>query len=187
MLLKKPLLLVAIAGSLATPVAMADTPAKFGFTAGVGLSAGGDELAKVVFTDGSSQSIKAGQGVDFFVGGHFKPANSQFDINGTAGIKYESTAASNANINLSRKVFELRADYLVNDAVWIGAGPVWHKGIELDTDGFVPNLRYQDAQGITVKLGWKFVALSYTDLEYKDEYGYKYDASNIGISLIGKF
>jgi hypothetical protein len=38
-----------------------------------------------------------------------------------------------------------------------------------------------------VELGWRWIALSYTQLDYTDEYGGNWDASSFGLTLISKF
>ena len=148
---------------------------------------GGDEVAKVYFANGETQSVKAGQGISLGVGGHYRPADSKWDFSGTVGLKYTSTRAVNTNINMNRTVFEFRADHFLQDGWWIGAGPVWHTGIRFNADGLAPNLAFDSAMGMTAKVGWKWVALSYTGITYKDEFKNSYAASNLGVSLIGRF
>ena len=159
----------------------------FGFTMYTGASFGGDEIAKLYFTDGSTQSVNAGQGLEFGVGCHYKLPALPVDLSATVGYKSVTTAAKNADIHLDRTVLELRADYLINRTWWIGAGPVWHKSINFDAGGLAPNIGFQDASGATVKVGWRWFALSYVNMKYTDEFGGKYDASNLGLSVIGKW
>lgn len=162
-------------------------PAKFGWVVKADLEYGGDQIARVYYTNNTEQSVKAGQGVGLGLGGHYQPAGSKFDFSGTVGFKYVGTQASNANINLTRAIMELRADYLINDNIWVGAGPVYHTNIKLNSDGVGPDLSFDPALGFTAKIGWKFVALSYTGMTYKDKYGIQYSANNLGVSFIGKF
>lgn len=159
---------------------------KFGWIVKMDVEAGGDEIATVFYTNGRSQSINAGQGGTFAGGVHYQPAHSNFDFSLTGGMKFQMTAASNANINMRRFVVEARADYWFNDTYWIGAGPVFHSNIKYDGDGFTRNADFDDATGFTIKGGWKWVALSYTNIDYKIG-GQKIKASNFGVSLIGRF
>ena len=84
-----------------------------GFLAQLDLDFGGDDLATVSSTDGDSQDVKAGQGVAFGVGGWFRPGANPCRSRSQAllGYKYATTAADNADINVSRVVFELNGIY----------------------------------------------------------------------------
>lgn len=148
---------------------------------------GGDEVAKVYFANGDTQSVRAGQGMSLGVGGHYRPADSKWDFSGTVGFKYTSTKAVNTNINMNRTVFEFRVDRFLEDGWWIGAGPVVHTGIRFNADGLAPNLGFDSATGLTAKVGWRWIALSYTGITYKDEFKNSYAASSVGVSLIGRF
>lgn len=160
---------------------------RFGWVLGLDAEFGGDEVAKLYFTDNSTQSVNAGQGVTLDVGGHYRPYQSALDFVGTVGYKYVTTKASNATITLTRTVFEFRADYWLNRDVWIGAGPVMHTGIKLNSGGFAQNLGFDNATGVTAKFGWNLLALSYTAMKYKDEFGTTYSANNFGLSLVARF
>jgi hypothetical protein len=148
---------------------------------------GGDKVATVVYTDNSTQSVNAGQGLTLSVGGHYKFSSIPLDIMATAGYKYVTTRASNANIYISRVVPALQVSYWFTDSWWVGLGPTWHTNNEFRGGQIATNLKFDTAMGATLQGGWKFVALSYTNIKYKDQYGFKYDASNFGIALIGRF
>ena len=70
---------------------------------------------------------------------------------------------------------------------WIGGGITHHSSIKFDADGFGPNINFDDATGPTFEAGWRWIALSYTKLDYKDEFGGKWDASSVGLKLTSKF
>ena len=183
----RPLLALALAASTLAAQDASLQPGHLGWTLAGSAAFGGDDVVTVLFTDGTSQSITAGQGLGFNVGGHYRLASAPIDLSATLGLKYATTKATNANINLNRTVIELRADYLLNDRFWIGAGPVWHSSIKLNTAGLTPNVDFATATGLGLKFGWKFLALGYTNMKYKDEFGTTYDASHIGFSVIGKW
>jgi hypothetical protein len=157
------------------------------FTIEADLEYGGDDLATLEFTDGSSQDIKAGQGVTVALGGHYRAVESPFSVRGTVGYKYVTTQASNADISVSRTVFEFVGNYLWDTGWWIGGGLTHHTGIKFDADGYGPNVKFDDATGPTVEVGWRWIALSYTNLDYKDPFGGKWDASSVGLTLTSKF
>lgn len=151
------------------------------------LEYGGDDVATVSFTDGTSQHVKLGQGATLAVGGHYRAAGSPFSVRGTIGYKYVTTKATNADIHVGRIVTEVVGNYLWPNDWWVGAGITHHSGITYDADGFGPDLGFDDATGPTVEMGWRWIALSYTNLEYKDEFGDDWDASSFGLKVTSKF
>ena len=158
-----------------------------GFVFEADLEFGGDDLATLSFTDGSTQDVKAGQGVTLALGGHYRWADSPFSMRGTVGYKYVTTAASNADISVGRTVIEVVGNYLWDNGWWIGGGITHHSSIKFDADGFGPNINFDDATGPTFEAGWRWIALCYTKLDYKDEFGGKWDASSVGLKLTSKF
>ena len=65
---------------------------------------GGDNIAKVYYTDGVTQDIRAGQGVTLAVGAHYQPASLPLDFTATVGYKLVRTAAYNTNLGVDRVV-----------------------------------------------------------------------------------
>ena len=159
-----------------------------GFVLEADLEYGGDDIATVNFTDGSAQDIKAGQGLSVAMGAHYRSReDSPFSVRGTVGYKYVTTAASNADISISRVVFEVLGNYAWENGWWVGAGITRHSNIKFDGDGFGPDVTFDDATGPTVEIGWRWIALSYTQLDYADEFGDEWDASSLGLTLTTKF
>jgi hypothetical protein len=150
------------------------------------LEYGGDRVATVSYTDGSDQDVLAGQGVSLALGAHYR-GDSPFSVRGTVGYKYVTTAASNADISLSRVVFEVLGNYAWPNGWWAGAGITHHTNIRFKGDGFGPDIDFDDATGPTIELGWRWIALSYTNLEYTTDFGGKVDASSVGLTLVSKF
>ena len=159
----------------------------WGFVLEADLEYGGDDLITVDFTDGSSQEIKAGQGVTLALGGHYRPVDSPFSVRSTLGYKYVTTKASNADISIGRTVIELVGNYLWDNGWWIGGGITHHSSIKFDADGFGRDVSFDDATGPTLEAGWRWIALSYTMLDYKGEFGGEWDASSVGLKLTSKF
>lgn len=89
---------------------------------GIGLTSGGDTLASVAFTDGSTADIRAGGLVHFYGGLEVRLA-PQVTMQGTFGYQVDDTG-SNANgaLRFSRYPFELLAHLQVNPYVRIGGG-----------------------------------------------------------------
>jgi hypothetical protein len=160
----------------------------FGFVFEGDLEYGGDEIATLEFDDGSSQDVKTGQGITLALGGHYRSGESPFSMRGTVGYKYVTTQASNADISIGRTVIEVVGNYVFENNWWVAAGLTHHTGIKFDGDGFVGDVEFKDATGPTVEVGWRWIALSYTNLDYKTRFGgFEVDASNFGLTLISKF
>lgn len=97
-------LLIAAASSLQGQTSSSDPIRDYSFAwvLGGGLELGGDRVADFVFTDGSTQTMRAGQGGTGYAGVAFYPAGApRLGLQGTVGFKYVTTAADNANITLT--------------------------------------------------------------------------------------
>ena len=146
------------------------------------LEAGGDRVATVFFEDGSDQHVVAGQGGTFAVGAKIRPsAQSPFAVRATGGVKFMTTAADNADIYLLRFPLEAVATYDFARDFHAGAGVVYHTGLGFHGGGLGDDIDFDNATGATVELGWRWVALSYTKIDYTDEFGHTYNASNAGL------
>jgi hypothetical protein len=179
--------IVALASLLALSAGAANAEG-LGFTFEADLEYGGDDLATVNFTDGSSQHVKAGQGVTLALGGHYRASEaSPYSVRATVGYKFVTTAAENADIGVERTVFEVVGNHLWPSGFWLGGGLTHHSGVRFKGDGFGPDVDFDDATGLTAEFGWKWIALSYTKIDYKDEFGGKWDGSSLGLTLTSKF
>jgi len=159
-----------------------------GFLAQVDLDFGGDDLATVYFEDDDSQDITAGQGVALSVGGYFRPIESSaFEIEASVGYKYATTAADNADINVSRTLLQLEALYRWPNGFYVGAGLMEHFGPELNGDGFFEDIKFDDATGFNAEIGWRWISLHYTNISYSHEFFEDVDASHVGIRFTYRF
>jgi hypothetical protein len=187
-----PLLACAAAAQAAEPAFdPAPAPASgpfFGFVLEGGIEGGGDEMATTLFEDGTTQEMHAGQGGTVAVGGQVRMnRESPLALRGTVGLKYVTTAATNAHIRFTRIPIELVATYDLPSNVWIGGGVVRHTAMKFRGDGLGPDMDFDDATGGTVELGWRWAALTLTSLQYRDAEGGEYDASSAGLSIIYVF
>ncbi|SEQ31444.1 hypothetical protein [Neolewinella agarilytica] len=147
------------------------------------LEFGGDEVAEVLFTNGDSQSVNAGQGGSLFAGAQVHiPSLNQVFLRGTVGFKYVTTAAENVNIRMTRVPVLLTAHYLITDAIHIGGGLVMHTGIKFKADGLGADIPFDAAFGPRIEAGYKGLALTYTAQNYVSEDGDEYAANAFGIS-----
>ena len=187
--------LLAMAAIAAAPVAGAqarpmpgDSGNRFGFAVQTDLDFGGDDLATVSFKNGKSQDVKAGQGVTVSAGLHFRPVDTTpFDVQALVGYKYVTTAASNADITVTRVVLQLVGDYQFDNGVYLGGGVVQHSGTKLDGDGFFRNVDFDDATGFVLESGWRWVGLHYTNIKYRNNFVKNVDASHVGVRFMFRF
>lgn len=165
-----------------------DLTKRGGFLARGDFEFGGDELVTVDFEDGESQDIRAGQGISAGVGGWFRPvANNPFEIHALIGLKYVTTAAEDADINVNRTVLKLDALYRFKNDWWTSFGLTHHMDAKLDGDGFFEDISFDDATGYTFAVGWKWIGLEYTKIEYSSEFYEDVDASAVGFSFTYRF
>jgi len=189
--MKKLVCAAALAAALgsATSAAQAAEPGKRGgFLAQLDLDFGGDDVAALSFTDGDTQNVKAGQGVAFGVGGWVRPvASVPFELQGLLGYKVVFTAADNADIKMTRSTLQLNGIYRFANDWYVGAGYVQHMSPELDGDGFFEDIEFDNANGFNAEVGWRWVALHYTSIEYSSDGFEDADGSNVGIRFTYRF
>jgi hypothetical protein len=180
--------LLAVISVSATVAQAADTPQRGGFLAQLDLDFGGDDIATLSFTDGDTQNVKAGQCVAIGVGGWFRPmASVPFELQGLLGYKVVFTAADNADIKMTRSTLQLNGIYRFTNDWYVGAGYVQHMSPELDGDGFFEDIEFDNANGFNAEVGWRWVALHYTKIEYSSDEFEDADGSNVGIRFTYRF
>ena len=131
--MKKIALLGALA--LASSLALAQSaPMRSNLFVNLGYGSGGDTLASVTMTDGSSQSIKAGKGVtikggvEFWIG-----QNATFQLSGAYQV--DDTTATNGNITFSRWPIEGLMFWNMSEQVRLGGGLRKSTGAKLKGSG----------------------------------------------------
>ena len=186
------LLALLAAASAATAQAQSAPPADLGPRAGflgqLDLDYGGDNVATVYFEDDDSQNVKAGQGMAISVGAWFRPiASSTFEIDASVGYKFSTTAASNADIGVERTVLQLGVSHRWPNGFYLGGGIVQNLHPTVDGDGFFEDIDFDDAQGFNLEVGWRWVALHYTDMTYESDLYEDVDASHFGLRFTYRF
>ncbi len=149
------------------------------------LEFGGDDLAYVVYDDGHTQNINAGQGGTIAIGGEldFLKTKGLF-LRGTLGYKYLTSSASNAHIRLTRIPIEISLNYNVVKKMWLGVGLVTHSGIKLNFDGLAENERFNSNLGTILKLGYGGLGISFTVMKYEGRYNDDYNANSFGLFFV---
>jgi hypothetical protein len=176
---------LACASLLSAPAALAQEG--LGWVFEFDLEFGGDAVATTNFTDGSSQDTHAGQGLSVAAGAHYRAAGSSWDTRATLGYKYVSSQASDADIYMRRVPMELIVDYMYENGAWLGLGVSRHTGIQYNGGGVNPNVAFEDATGPVIEVGWQWIGLSYTFMDYTATGGGTVNADNVGLKVIGRF
>ncbi|HEY4650137.1 MAG TPA: hypothetical protein VIG72_01935 [Pontibacter sp.] len=147
---------------------------------------GGDEVAKVYFTNGQDQSVRAGQGVSVAVGAEFQfPKAEQLLLRATIGYKYVTTQADNAHIRLTRVPLQFTANWMATEKIRVGAGIVTHRAIKFNADEIGENFKLSAATGTVFEVAYSGFGLSYTIMKYKDQLNNTYSANAVGVTMSG--
>jgi hypothetical protein len=123
---------------------------------GVGVTGGGDTLATVVYTDGSTDSIKAGGLVHLYGGAEFRVA-PQFTLQGNVGYHVDRTSGySNGSIRFSRYPIELLGHFAVTPSVRLGGGARFVNNAKIDTSGVLSGTRvdFDNTVGAVFEAEW---------------------------------
>jgi hypothetical protein len=158
---------------------------------GMGFTFGGDKLFTADFTDGSSDTVRAGGLVMLYGGVEFR-ATDALAVQATVGYHADSTrAASNGSIRVGRYPVDVLALYSVTDKVRLGGGVEFVNSPKLSGSGVVGDftVRFNNTTGVvlegeylfTPKFGMKARAAS---IKYKlDGASEKIDGSYGGLML----
>lgn len=149
-----------------------------------GIEYGGDEILKVFFTNGGDQTIKAGQGGYVAFGGQLEFQKiKNLMLRASVGIKYNTTAAENANIRLTRFPISLTPYLKIKDDFRIGIGITTHQNVKFKGDGFVSDMDFTSSIAPRFEFGYKWIGVTYTSINYKVETGKELSASSLGLSV----
>jgi hypothetical protein len=174
------LILFAIATPLHAQIESFDGLTKpSGWLVNINAEFGGDPVVTILFDDGSTQDVNAGQGLNVTIGRYVSPNAGPWMISGGIGFKYVTTKATNADIRLMRYTVDARVDRGLSNGLWVGVGPVAHVGAKLNMDGLGPNVSFDPALGLNARFGWKGLSVTYTAMSYKAN-GVSFDASAVG-------
>ena len=147
------------------------------------LEYGGDDLVTVFFTNGEDQQMKAGQGGTLAIGGEFAPPALPLLLRATVGLKYNTEAANNANINFVRFPLNLMGYVTFARGFRVGGGLTKHAGARLKGDGFVDDVQFDSSAGARFEFGYRWVALTYTSLTYTADTGEDFSGNSFGVSF----
>ena len=161
---------LAVAAALAGPVAVEAAEIRPLFKAGFDF--GGDTMVTAVFVDGSTEKIKANEGV--YVGGGAAIVNDRRDweFHLTLAYKFTMIDASNGDVEWTRFPLEALAFYRFQK-VRLGGGVAHHINPALEGSGVVGGLdvKFKNATGLVLQADWRITealaaGVRYTALEY---------------------
>jgi hypothetical protein len=156
---------------------------------GAGLTFGGDKLATVEFTDGSTDSIRAGGLVQLFAGGEFR-FDYGLTLQGTVGYHVsDSRSARNGSVRFENYPIELIALYAPMDKFRFGAGVQFATGARLTGSGVADDIgaKFKSATGAVIEGEYLFtpkigLQLRYVNLKFTPKDGSeKVDGSHGGL------
>jgi hypothetical protein len=119
--MKKSLLVCALALTSVSSAYAQNQPNPLRFMVGIGLTAGGDNVATVQYTDGSSSNISAGTGVQMMTGLDYR-IDQNFSAQATIGYQTQIAHASNGDLSFDRFPIELLGYYHINNQWRVGGG-----------------------------------------------------------------
>lgn len=151
---------------------------------------GGDELITVEFTNGNDQTMHAGQGIHLAAGTEISfNSIDALIVRASIGLKWSPTAADDANIAFTRFPLTISPFWQINEDFRIGLGGTYHLGPKFHGDGFVDDIDFSSAFGTRIEIGYKWVAITYTLMNYNSEFNTDVNGNGIGVILsaaIGK-
>lgn len=143
-----------------------------------GLTAGGDTIAKIEYTNGDNAKIKGGGLVQVGAGIQIHPVNKPFSVLATVNYHVDNATARNGDARFDRVPLELLGFYHFNNYWRVGGGwrHVVNPRFKADFD-FQPSVtvNYKDADSLVLQLGFGserfWGGLRYVNESYKAESG----------------
>ncbi len=161
---------------------------------GVGANFGGGTLATVTFTDGSTQNVKAGQGLHFFVGGEYR-FTRQVTAQATLGYQYATTQqATNGSLKFTRVPVEVLGHYALTDNWRVGGGLRFVRSPELKGSGVLDgSVKFGSTTGVVLEGEYLFnpafgLKLRTTHESYKAQGATdSVSGNNLGLYVVGYY
>lgn len=161
---------------------------------GVGLTAGGDTIAKFYMTDGSTQTLSGG-GMFHFYGG-LRRQFGPWAVQGSLGFQFDDVSAKGGSATFSRFPLEALVQYQIGDTVSIGAGLRKVTGAKLSSSGDPTAMGFPSSLSLTVSPNLFFegdyalsdkanLSVRLVNETYKDPWGGSFKGDHIGVYLKG--
>lgn len=188
-----------LGGFAGTLIALSSTSAwGAGFLLKLGYDWGGEKIGTVYLSDGSDDSLHAGEGLALSAGLSLAGSDQPLDVHATIGYKLGGAGASNGNVEWTAKQADLLAFFRANNLLRIGGGLTYHFDPVIETNGDLSGWEeaYDDALGYVAALeansgGW-FMGMQYTWIEYDltgvngfsvSDFNIKADGDSFGIYM----
>lgn len=196
-MMKQTILTLALVAAMSTAVAQATAASvanpAHGFI-GLGVTAGGDELASATYTNGDSVAIKAGAGVVFTAGLDYRIA-PEFSVQGSVNFHVDDQTASNGDMRFQRFPVEVIGFYHPNSQWKVGGGVRYVNSAKLSGSGAasIEDASFKKTTSAIFETEYMFapnlgVKVRYVkeELELK-EWNAKVKANHVGISGVYYF
>ena len=170
---------IAIAAFLVGSAAHAQTgPRDFRFALDLGVTGGGDKLATVTFSDGSTQSVRAGGLLQVGAGFLWQPADGPVALQATFNYHVDDVSARNGTLRYSRYPVEVLSFFTGLPNWRFGAGPrfVFNPELKVDVPGENSTVTFEDTIGAVVEAGYRFGGSLWVNLRLTAE---KYKVKSI--------
>lgn len=161
----------------------------------LGYEFGGDTMVEVLFTDDSTRSIRANEGLFFGGGASIVSDAKTMEIELTLAYKFQLISASNGDVTWSRWPVEALAFYRLPQ-VRLGGGLTYHLNPKVSSSGDIGglNLKFENALGVVLQGDYRLndranLGLRFTSLQYTVKSGGAGTAKSngIGVSLSASF
>ncbi len=165
----------------------------FRFTLGAGLTGGGEKLATVQYTDGSTQSVRSGGLVHLF--GGFEYQAGDFALQANLGYHVDDTSAKNGSVKFSRMPVEVLGFWHVNESIRLGGGLRKATGAKITSSGAassVGSLDFDAKLGLVLQGEYFFggdkvsTYVRYVSEDY-EAFGVKVGGNHVGVGLTYRF
>jgi hypothetical protein len=147
----------------------------FDWVVGLGADFGGEELGRLYYTDGSSASVKANNGIALYIGAIIpNRKDSPFSTHLTLGYKFGGPRGTNGDITWSAIPLE-GIEFYHTHSMRLGLGLSYHfrpqLSVNLPSSSYTS--KYDNAIGLIAQIGWAPVGghfnvdLRYTSIKFQ--------------------
>jgi hypothetical protein len=158
-----------------------------------GYDFGGDDMVRVVFTDGSSETIKTNEGL--YLGGGAAIINDarNWEFHVTLAYKFAMINASNGDVEWTMFPLEALAFYRFQK-IRLGGGLAYHINPSLEGSGVIGGLdvKFKNAAGAVLQADWRITeqmaaGLRYTVIDYEAKGAFTGSTKSEGLGLTFSF
>lgn len=165
--MKKTLISSLLAVTASISFAQTNNASNVHFFVGADAGGGGDTLATVTYTDGSSQDIKAGNGIQIKGGVGYR-INASTEVIASIGWQFVTTHANNGSVGFDRFPLEVLGLWNATDSIRLGGGLRYASGAKFSSSGVASNL---GSASLDSKLGYVLMG------------EYLFEGKKVGVSL----